>query len=166
MLDQDSADQRRAPRRISVAWAAIVLWVLLAVAVGYHWLNEENRPPAATSTAHTHAHQPARTEEALAGMIAEKTAELGLTPKTAKTAADRALEASSAIKREDFAQARAIAEEVLSHSRLESWSFYPFNEFMGSLVRGDDPRLLAGLNHWLQRDPRSGLAYLMRAQYY
>ena len=99
-------------------------------------------------------------------MIAEKTAELGLTPKTAKTAADRALEASSAIKREDFTQARAIAEDVLSHSRLESWSFYPFNEFMGSLVRGDDPRLLAGLNHWLQRDPRSGLAYLMRAQYY
>jgi len=99
-------------------------------------------------------------------MVAEKTAELGLAPKTAPTSSDRALEATSALKRDDFAKARSLASEVLSQSHLESWSFYPFNEFMNTLVRGDDPKLLVGLNHWLEQDPRSGLAYLMRAQYY
>jgi tetratricopeptide (TPR) repeat protein len=164
MPKQDSADQGTVPRRISVGSIALVLWVLLAVALGYRWLSEERTTPTAALPA-SHAQQ-ARTEQALAAMVAEKTAELSLGPKTVTTPADRALEASSALKRDDFAKARSIAEEVLSQSHLEGWSFYPFNEFMSTLVRSDDPKLLAGLNHWLQQDPRSGLAYLMRAQYY
>jgi tetratricopeptide (TPR) repeat protein len=167
MLDDDSAEQRRpAPRRMNVAWAAIVLWVLLAGALGYHWLNRESPTPAAAPIPSARHPRLARTEEALAAMVAEKTAELGLAPKTATTAADRALEVASALRRDDFAKAREIAQSVLSESHLEGWSFYPFNEFMSALVRGDDPKLLSGLNHWLQHDPRSGLAYLMRAQYY
>ena len=167
MLKENSAEQRIAPRRMGVAAVAIVLWVLLAGALGYHWLSQESPTPLATAPSlPAGRHQPARTDEALAAMVAERTAELGLAPKTATTPTDRALEASSALKRDDFAKARSIAEEVLSQSHQESWSFYPFNEFMGSLVRGDDPKVLVGLNHWLQQDPRSGLAYLMRAQYY
>jgi tetratricopeptide (TPR) repeat protein len=164
MLKLDSPEQRRTPRRIGVGWAALALWVLLAGALGFRWLSQESSSPAPSLPA-SHP-QPARTEEALAAMVAEKTAELGLAPKTATTPTDRALEASSAIIRDDFARARSIAEEVLSQSHLEGWSFYPFNEFMSTLVRGDDPNLLVGLNHWLQQDPRSGLAYLMRAEYY
>jgi tetratricopeptide (TPR) repeat protein len=164
MPKEDSADQGTIPRRISVGWVALALWALLAVALGYRWLSEEKTTPtAALSASHL---QQAHTEQALAAMIAEKTAELSLGPKTVTTPADRALEASSALRRDDFARARSIAEEVLSQSHLEGWSFYPFNEFMSTLVRGDDPKFLVGLNHWLQQDPRSGLAYLVRAQYY
>jgi tetratricopeptide (TPR) repeat protein len=166
MLKPDSAEQRTAPRRINVAWAAIALWVLLAGALGYHWLSQEAPTPATAPSLPASHPRPARSEEALAAMVAEKTAELGLAPKTATTPTDRALEASSALKHDDFAKARSIAQEVLSQSRLEGWSFYPFNEFMSTVVRGDDPSLLVGLNRWLQQDPRSGLAYLMRAQYY
>lgn len=165
MLEQGSAE-RRPPPRISVAWVAIVLWALLAGVFGYYWLNRESPPSVSVPAVHASRPHPAHTEEALAAMVAEKAAELGVAPKTATTAADRALEAASALERDDFVKARAIAEEVLSQSHLEGWSFYPFNEFMSSLLRGDDPKVLVGLNHWLQQDPRSGLAYLMRAQYY
>jgi tetratricopeptide (TPR) repeat protein len=167
MLDQDSPDQHPASRRISAGWVALVLWALLAAAFGYRWMSQERSTAVPSAPAVTHTHpQASRSEEALAAMVAERTAELGLAPKTAATAADRALEASAAIRSGDFAKAGVVAEEVLSRSHLESWSFHPFNEFMSAFVRGDDPKLLAGLDHWLEKDPRSGLAYLMRAQYY
>jgi len=164
MLKQDSAVQPTAPRRVGVGWVALLLWLVLAGAFGFRWLSETKTPPTpALPGGHP---QPARSQEALAAMVAEKTAELGLAPKTVTTPADRALETSSALRRDDFAKARSIAEEVLSQSHMDGWGFYPFNEFMNSLVRGDDPNFLVGLNHWLQQDPRSGLAYLIRAQYY
>jgi len=166
MLEQGSARGSPAPRRISVAWVAIALWALLACAFGYYWVNRENPTLASVPTVHARRPHPAPTEEALAAMVAEKTAELSLVPKTVMTPIDRALDASSAIKQNDFGKARSIFDEILAQSHLEGWSFYPFNEFMGALVRGDDPKLLEGLNHWLQQDPRSGPAYLMRAQYY
>jgi tetratricopeptide (TPR) repeat protein len=166
MPEQDSAERRTTPHWMSVGRATLVLSVLLAGTLGYRWLvSDGGRQTPAAGLPLDHP-QPARTEEALAGMVAEKTAELGLAPKTASTPADRALEASSAIDRDDFAKARSIAEEVQSQSHLEGWGFYPFDEFMSALVRGDDPRLLAGLNKWLQQDPTSAIAYLMRSQYY
>jgi len=99
-------------------------------------------------------------------MVAEKTAELGLKPKSETTPADRALEVRSAIKAGDFAKARAISEDVLSRSQIRGWGFYPLNDFTSAIARGDDARLLEGLNQWLQQEPNNGLAYLMRARYY
>lgn len=165
MLEQESSKQRTTPHWMSAGRASLVLWVLLVGVLGYRWFRPTSTMPAPVASLPVPRSQAARTEEALAAMVADKTAELGLAPKTATTPSDRALEVSSAIERDNFAKARSIADEVLSQSRLEGWGFYPFDEFMSALVRGDDPKLLIGLNKWLQQDPSSGLAYLMRSRY-
>jgi tetratricopeptide (TPR) repeat protein len=100
-------------------------------------------------------------------LIAERVAELSIAPKTAVLPSDLALEAAVAIKQGDYAKADRIVRDVLTRSRVQSWRFYPFNEFMGSIVRGDDdPLLLENLNAWLEREPKSALAHLIRAMYY
>lgn len=106
-------------------------------------------------------------EQALAALIAERVADLSIKPKTAVLPTDLALEAATAIKQGDYSKADRIARDVLAHSKLQAWRFYPFNEFMGSIVRGDDdPVLLQHLNAWLEREPKSNLALLIRAKYY
>lgn len=105
-------------------------------------------------------------EQALSGLIAQRTAELQIKPKTAVTPADLALEAAIAIKIGDYAKAQDIAKDVLARSRIQSWRFYPFNEFMDSVMRGDDPALLERLNAWVAQEPNSAMAHLFRAMYY
>jgi tetratricopeptide (TPR) repeat protein len=105
-------------------------------------------------------------EEILSGLIAQRTAELAIKPKTAITSPDLALEAATAIKNGDYAKGGRMAEDVRAQSHLENWRFYPFNEFIGSIVRGDDPVLLEHLNRWIEREPESSMAYLFRSMYY
>ena len=126
---------------------------------------------ADTSTAHpvtpVPAPAPTGAEQALAALIAERVAEFSLKPKTAVLPTDLALEAANAIKQGDYSKADRIARDVLARSRIESWRFYPFNEFMTGIVRGDDdPVLLQHLDAWLEHDPKSAIAYLIRAKYY
>jgi hypothetical protein len=145
MLDQGA---RWAPsNRLGISLLILIVWALL---------------DAPTSLS---AEQPGD-EEAIAGLIAQRTAELAIKPKSAVTPSDLALEATVAIKNGDYTKAERMAEDVLARSRLENWRFYPFNEFVGSLVRGDDPVLLEQLNTWIEREPASAMAYLFRSMYY
>ncbi len=105
-------------------------------------------------------------DQALAALVAQEVTDLGIKPKTAVLASDQALDATNAIKHGDYAAAGRIAKDVLSHTRLGGWRFYPFDEFMESLGRGDDPDFLSHLNAWLAREPSSSIAYLIRAAYY
>ena len=110
---------------------------------------------------------PTAAEKALAALIAERVAEFSIKPKTAVLPTDLALEAATAIKKGDYSKADRIARDVLAHSQIQSWRFYPFNEFMRGIVRGDDdPVLLQHLNTWLEHEPKSAIAYLIRAKYY
>jgi len=136
-------------QRLSVGSVVILLWTLLGAPAS---LSAPTSGPGA--------------ELALAPLISQRTAELGVTPKTTVTPSDLALEATVAIKNGNYAKAAQIAGEVLARSRMQNWRFYPFNEFMGATARGDDAALLEHLNRWLEQDPTSAIAYLFRAEYY
>ncbi len=172
MLNQGSQDGGGGrPQSWSTGKAAIVLWVLLVAVLSYRWLAPTDAPArsALPPQAPTGFSAPAVTpgaEQALAALVAERTAELALKPKTAVTPSDLALEAAVAIKGGNYTKAEQISDEVLAHSHLQSWRFYPFNEFIGSVVRGNDPVLLAHLDAWLKQAPKSPIAYLIRAAYY
>ena len=103
---------------------------------------------------------------AFASMIAQSVAELGVKPKTVVLPNELALQEVAAIKRADYAAASRIAGDVLARSKLDAGNLSPFNAFMGSLTHGNDPVLLNHLNEWVQQQPQSVLAYLMRADYY
>jgi tetratricopeptide (TPR) repeat protein len=108
------------------------------------------------------AHDPA-----MAAMVAQELAKLAVKPKVAITPSDRSYETLAAIRRGDYATANRIAQDVLSHSRLARWHFYPFNAFMSTITRGgNDPALLDNLNAWLKREPKSAIAHLIRSRYY
>jgi tetratricopeptide (TPR) repeat protein len=153
---QEGGKGRRQP--LSIGAVAIVAWALLVAVLAYRWL-----APAGTSGASTALPGP---EQALAALVAQRTAELAIKPKTTVTPSDMAFEAAVAIKNGNYAKARQISDDVLARSRLQSWRFYPFDEFMGSVVRGDDPVLLEHLNTWLDQEPKSAVGYLIRAEYY
>lgn len=105
--------------------------------------------------------------EALATMVAQELTAPRVKPKTAVLPFDQALDVTAAIKRGDYAAAQRIADEVLARSKPQSWRFYPFNNFINSIARsGNDPSLLEHLNEWLQHEPKSAIAHLIRAVYY
>ncbi len=105
-------------------------------------------------------------EGVLAAVVAQELATLPVKPKTAILPSDQSLDEVAAIKRGDYALASRIAESVLGRSSLKGWHFYPWNEFMNTMTRGNDPVLLDHLNQWVQRAPKSATAHLMRAWYY
>ena len=171
MLDQGAQEGSKGrPQSLSAGKLAIVLWVLLVAVLAYRWLAPAAPMPSASPPrAPTGFSTPAVTpgaEQALAALVAERTSELSLKPKTTATPTDLALEAAVAIKSGDYARAEQISDAVLARSRLQNWRFYPFNEFMGSVARGDDPALLEHLNTWLKQSPKASIAYLIRAAYY
>jgi tetratricopeptide (TPR) repeat protein len=102
----------------------------------------------------------------LAALVAEETAKLSVKPHTTVLTTDKAMSAADALRRGDYQAAGLIAENVLAQSKLQSFSFHPFNGFINNLSQGNDPRFLVGLNAWISHSPRSALPYLIRAKYY
>jgi tetratricopeptide (TPR) repeat protein len=110
---------------------------------------------------------PPAADPALAAMVAQELAQLGVKPKSAILPSDQAFEVTTAIKRGDYGTARRICDDVLSRSQVQPWRFYPFDEFMHGIARGgNDPSLLEHLGTWLEHEPDSAMAHLLRAWYY
>jgi len=102
----------------------------------------------------------------LSAMVAEQYAALGVKPKTATMPTDLGFEVWTAIRRGDFGTADRLARDILAHSHLQPWGFYPFNVFINGVARGgNDPELLDQLNLWCARAPKSSVAHLIRAEY-
>jgi membrane associated rhomboid family serine protease len=158
--------------------AALFAFLLSTGAVGPGYAHLPMHQPdmtvqvAPVATAPKHA--PAATalpangvDPVLAAMVAQESAKLDAKPKTVVVPSDQSYEALIAIRRGDYATANRIASEVLARSHLQRWRFYPFNEFMGSITRGgNDPVLLEHLRAWIRQEPKSAIAYLIRAEYY
>jgi len=104
--------------------------------------------------------------QSLAAIVAEETAQLHLKPHTIGSTTDKAMSAASALRQGDYRTADALAHEVLGQSKLQAFSFQPFNRFVDHLSQGDDPQYLDGLNKWIAAEPTSAMAYLLRADYY
>jgi membrane associated rhomboid family serine protease/tetratricopeptide (TPR) repeat protein len=103
----------------------------------------------------------------LTAMVAQQYAALDVKAKSATLPSDLGLEVLMAIRHGDHATASRIALDVLAHSHLRRWGFYPFSAFMDSITRdGNDPVLLDQLNVWLTQEPKSSIAYLIRAEYF
>ncbi len=99
-------------------------------------------------------------------MIAEESAKLDIKPHTMDSTTDKAMSATQALRGGDYRAAEALAQRVLAQSKLESFTFHPFDRFINELSEGNDPRFLAGLDAWISHKPKSALAYLIRARYY
>jgi tetratricopeptide (TPR) repeat protein len=121
-----------------------------------------NSPPRTGISTHNSADG----TDLLARLVAEETAKLHVKPHTIVLTTDKALSASEALRQGDYQSAEVIAKKVLAQSKLESFSFHPFNTFANNLSEGDDPKFLGGLNAWISHSPQSALPYLIRAKYY
>jgi tetratricopeptide (TPR) repeat protein len=123
-------------------------------------------PLHASAVAAMPANAPA-SDQALAALVAQELQTLGVKPKTAVVPSDEAYETVAAIKRGDYEAAGKIAEESLARSRMHSWHFYPFNNYVNNITHtGNDGVLLEHLSAWVKHEPKSAMAYLMRAMYY
>jgi Domain of unknown function (DUF4034) len=168
VLDENSASNRKnAPGRsfltgflaaVALLAAAFLLWQRFV------------QPSAATSSpvrSGTLAVSPHASErDSLAALVAEETARLGVRPHTTVLTTDRAMSAADALRHGDYQSAGLLGKSVLAQSKLQSFSFHPFNAFINSLSQGDDPKFLEGLNAWISHSPESALPYLIRAKYY
>jgi tetratricopeptide (TPR) repeat protein len=172
MLDEKSGSNRKGASvglflggffaAIALSAAAFSVWQLLA------------QPSAATSAAvhslpaGTLAVSPSRSQtvNSLAALVAEETAKLGVKPHSIVSTTDKAMSAADALRRGDYQSAEAITQGVLAQSKLQSFSFHPFNRFIDHLSQGDDPKFLEGLNAWISHSPKAALPYLIRANYF
>jgi tetratricopeptide (TPR) repeat protein len=167
MSDEQSAPEKGRPLlgRVAIGFVlASISWGLLILVLLYGKTSDHaptvlaNASPSQSTSA---------SDEALTAMVAQQIADLGVKPKTVVLPSEQTLDTVTAIKRGDYATASRIVKDVLAHSNLGSWHFYPFDEFMESTIRsGHDPALLEHLNEWLKQDPQSAVAYLLRAEYY
>ena len=103
---------------------------------------------------------------AFAAQIADETVRFNVKPHTVVLTTDKAMQVTNAIRRGDYAEAAALADDVLAHSTLQAWGFRPFNLLMGGISLGNDPVLLKNLTAWVESDPQSALARVLRAKYY
>ena len=160
MLDEKPALNRKsAPVRpflagflaaVALLAAAFLIWQRFA------------QSPAATS-----AGPPASARaDSLAALVAEETATLGVKPHTIVLTTDKAMSAAEALRRGDYQAAELLARNVLAQSKLQSFSFHPFNRFVKNLSQGADPKFLEGVNAWISHSPKSALPYVIRAKYY
>jgi tetratricopeptide (TPR) repeat protein len=163
MLDEKSVPQRKSTQvrpfllgflaAVSIAAVVFVLW------------QQFGQPPAATHPAPLAAEaHPA--SQSLAAVLAEETSKLDLKPHSIVSTTDKAMSAADALRQGDHRAADALAREVLAHSKLQPFSFQPFNRFVDHLSQGDDAQFLDGLNSWISADKKSAMAYLLRAKYY
>ena len=104
--------------------------------------------------------------DSLATLIAEETAKLGVKSHATTLTTDKAMSAAEALRRGDYRAAELLATDVLALSKLQSFSFHPFNAFISTLSQGDDTKYLEGLNAWVSHSPKSALPFLFRANYY
>jgi tetratricopeptide (TPR) repeat protein len=98
--------------------------------------------------------------------VAKQSPNLKTNPSTLQTTPEKALRVRGAIKAGDYATARQITDDVLAHSRLLSWRFYPFEDFIEQVSDAGDADLEAHLNAWIAQRGSGAAPLLIRAQYY
>lgn len=169
MLDDKLAPKPNT-RLLGVFLAGFVAAGALALAafVGWQQFGPQSAPalqPAAAG-GHSVGSSPAMDASSVAAAVAEEIAKLGIKPHTDAATTDESMSAADALRHGDVQTAETITEAVLAQSTLQSFSFAPFNRYMGSLSQGGDAKYLDGLNAWVLQSRKSALPYLLRASYY
>jgi len=158
---EDSPEEQKKPAYLGVFLAGFAAAIAVAAAAFFVWQRESPSP-----TSPPVVHRTAHPASALAAQVADETAQFPVKPHTVVMTTDKALQVTQAIRRGDYAAVTALANDVLTHSKLEPWGFRPFNVLMGGLSLGNDPALLKNLTFWVESDPQSTVALLIRAECY
>jgi tetratricopeptide (TPR) repeat protein len=169
VLDEKTASNRKsAPVRPFLAGFLAAVALLAAAFLMWQRFTQSSASTSSPVRSGTLAVSPHASENAdsLAALVAEETAKLGVKPHSIVLTTDKAMSAADALRRGDYQAAELLAKNTLAQSKLQSFSFHPFNGFINSLSQGDDPKFLEGLNAWISHSPHSALPYLIRAKYY
>jgi tetratricopeptide (TPR) repeat protein len=168
VLDEKSVSNRKgAPARPFLA-GFLAAVALLAAFLMWQRFTQSSAATSSAVPSGTPALSPHASEkvDSLASAVAEETARLGVKPHTIVLTTDKAMSAAGALRRGDYKAAALLAKNVLAQSKMQSFSFRPFNAFINTLSQGDDPKFLEGLNLWISHSPQSALPYIIRAKYY
>lgn len=99
----------------------------------------------------------------IAAEIEAKVDALGVTPDHVELVSQKALRVRAAIVAGDFTTADRIAGDILAHSRIESWRFYPFDDFIADIFATTPRDFYGRVNQWVGYDP-GPVSLLFRAQ--
>lgn len=143
-------EEKTSRSNIAARIAGVGVIALAAIAINSGWLKSGNLQPSRVNNDY----------------IEQETAKLVGKPRTITLTVEKAIAARNAIRKGDYAAARKIADDVLAHSQLQYWHFYPFDRFMYAISQGNDPAFLENLNKWIEKDKGYPIAYLIRAEYY
>jgi hypothetical protein len=102
----------------------------------------------------------------LSSLIDARLGELGVKPSTIELTSQKALRVHRAIAVGDFATANQITTDVLAHSQVQNWRYYPFEDFVGAVFLATTPEFASRLDEWVAKQETDALPLLFRAQYY
>lgn len=100
----------------------------------------------------------------LTAEIDARLSKLGVKPGAAELVPRKALRVRAAIAAGDFATADRITTDVLAESRVQSWRFYPFEDFVAAVFATTPTGFSGRLDQWAAKDA-GALPLLFRAQY-
>lgn len=150
----------------------LLLGLLLSIVSAAAWYRQAAQPPASVpavpAVPAVQAPDPARAAlaSARAEIIGQKVAALTGTPRKVELTSETALAVHKAIEARDFAAARRITDTVIAGSRLQAFSFYPFNDFMANIVYPASADFEQGLDAWIAESKDYGVSRVIRAYYY
>ncbi len=106
-----------------------------------------------------------RTDE-LTSQINTRLGELDVKPTSIELTSQKALRVRRAIAAGDFATATQITGEVVGRSRIQSWSYYPYEDFITAVFAVTTPEFGTSLEEMVAKAGDDALPLLFRAQYY
>jgi tetratricopeptide (TPR) repeat protein len=101
----------------------------------------------------------------LVSQINARFAQLHINPTTIESTYQKGLRARRAIKAGDFAAADRIIADVISHSRIQNWRYYPFQDFVAALFSANDPQFGSQISKWVSIENGQAIPLLLRAKY-
>ena len=162
MSDSNDLERRKSPVSVPLLCAGVLV---LISGIGYYWQRDADAPARGHSTAPSKPAS-AQADPLLAQMIEKQTAALGLKPPAVTLTSEKSKAVRQAVLHGDYVEADRIAADVLAHSRMQAWRFYPFDIFVNSFTLGNESKLLEHLNQWVEREPTAAMPLLLRAQYH
>lgn len=159
------SNSRSSAGRRRLVWVLTVFAGLIASILGIgYWQRQADVPVRSNSMATPK--KVSNQTALLAQLIEQETAALGIRPPSVTLTSEKATATRQAILRGDYADADRIAAEILGHSQMQGWHFYPFEIFVDDFTLGTEPHLLEHLNKWVQLEPSAAIPLLLRAQYH
>jgi tetratricopeptide (TPR) repeat protein len=103
---------------------------------------------------------------ALRARVKEELGKVVPKPRTVELPGEKAIKVRGLIARGDYKEATSAIAAALAESRLQAFSFFPFNIFIAGVPDLNAPQFEAKLSEWVREDKESAIPRLVRAQYF